>query len=112
MPRDVLQAYAAQELYRRGWRFHQELRLWLIYDPEMSNDLSKKLTTETDKGVEYNYVYFDVQVWEKRPFSGNTVRDTPINKGFIPPEEIQVPKTSDNTSTSNATQETSTTSAS
>ena len=28
MPRDSLQAYAAQELYRREWRYHQELRLW------------------------------------------------------------------------------------
>eukprot|EP01138_Halocafeteria_seosinensis_P015523 gb/GECG01015841.1/.p1 GENE.gb/GECG01015841.1/~~gb/GECG01015841.1/.p1 ORF type:complete len:546 (+),score=80.73 gb/GECG01015841.1/:1-1638(+) len=113
MPRDVLQAYAAQELYRRGWRFHQDLRLWLIYDPEMSTELSKKTAaaSEAEKNVEYNYVYFDVQVWEKRPFAGNTVRDAPVNKGFIPPEEIQVPKAAETASLTSTTQETSSTSA-
>lgn len=29
MPKDVLQAYAAQELYSRDWRYHVELKIWL-----------------------------------------------------------------------------------
>ncbi|KAG2857268.1 hypothetical protein PC116_g14533 [Phytophthora cactorum] len=29
MPKDVLQAYAAQELYSREWRYHAELKTWL-----------------------------------------------------------------------------------
>lgn len=29
MPKDVLQAYAAQELYSREWRYHVELKMWL-----------------------------------------------------------------------------------
>lgn len=29
MPKDVLQAYAAQELYAREWRYHGELKMWL-----------------------------------------------------------------------------------
>lgn len=29
MPKDVLQAYAAQELYSREWRYHTELKTWL-----------------------------------------------------------------------------------
>uniref|UniRef100_A0AAV1TF89 NOT2/NOT3/NOT5 C-terminal domain-containing protein n=1 Tax=Peronospora matthiolae TaxID=2874970 RepID=A0AAV1TF89_9STRA len=29
MPKDVLQAYAAQELYTREWRYHAELKTWL-----------------------------------------------------------------------------------
>lgn len=29
MPKDVLQAYAAQELYGREWRYHSELKIWL-----------------------------------------------------------------------------------
>lgn len=90
MPRDILQAYAAQELYRRGWRFHQELRLWLLYDPETAVELSPP--TEADKKPEYNYVYFDVQSWEKKAFAGNTVRDAPVNRGFIPAEEIHIPR--------------------
>lgn len=29
MPKDVLQAYAAQELYNRDWRYHSEQKMWL-----------------------------------------------------------------------------------
>ncbi|OWZ20479.1 hypothetical protein PHMEG_0005094 [Phytophthora megakarya] len=29
MPKDILQAYAAQELYSREWRYHAELKTWL-----------------------------------------------------------------------------------
>lgn len=29
MPKDVLQAYAAQELHSRDWRYHGELKIWL-----------------------------------------------------------------------------------
>jgi CCR4-NOT transcription complex subunit 2 len=29
MPKDVLQAYAAQELYARDWRYHTDLKMWL-----------------------------------------------------------------------------------
>ncbi|KAL7693956.1 putative CCR4-NOT complex subunit/5 domain superfamily protein [Plasmopara halstedii] len=29
MPKDVLQAYAAQELYSREWRYHVDLKTWL-----------------------------------------------------------------------------------
>ena len=28
MPKDVMQAYAAQELYNREWRFHKTAQLW------------------------------------------------------------------------------------
>lgn len=29
MPKDALQAYAAEELYRREWRYHKEMKLWI-----------------------------------------------------------------------------------
>lgn len=29
MPKDIVQAYAAQELYARGWRYHSERSIWL-----------------------------------------------------------------------------------
>lgn len=29
MPKDVLQAYAAQELHGRDWRYHVDLKIWL-----------------------------------------------------------------------------------
>eukprot|EP00004_Rigifila_ramosa_P022131 TRINITY_DN5995_c0_g1_i3.p1 TRINITY_DN5995_c0_g1~~TRINITY_DN5995_c0_g1_i3.p1 ORF type:complete len:446 (-),score=67.93 TRINITY_DN5995_c0_g1_i3:674-1831(-) len=33
MPRDVLQTTAAIELYERNWRFHKELKVWLMRAP-------------------------------------------------------------------------------
>jgi len=29
MPKDALQAYASEELYRREWRYHKEMKLWI-----------------------------------------------------------------------------------
>jgi CCR4-NOT transcription complex subunit 2 len=52
MPRDVLQVLAAQELVNRGWRFHEELRLWF---------------SQAKNG---SIVFFDVHAWERRIFSG------------------------------------------
>mmetsp|Transcript_2079 Transcript_2079/g.3202 ORF Transcript_2079/g.3202 Transcript_2079/m.3202 type:complete len:278 (-) Transcript_2079:65-898(-) len=30
IPQDILQAYAAQELYARDWNYHKELKIWMI----------------------------------------------------------------------------------
>ncbi|XP_057451514.1 probable NOT transcription complex subunit VIP2 isoform X2 [Lotus japonicus] len=35
MPRDEAQLYAAHELYKRGWFYHKEHRLWFIRVPNM-----------------------------------------------------------------------------
>eukprot|EP00448_Togula_jolla_P027726 CAMPEP_0170650444 /NCGR_PEP_ID=MMETSP0224-20130122/45806_1 /TAXON_ID=285029 /ORGANISM="Togula jolla, Strain CCCM 725" /LENGTH=322 /DNA_ID=CAMNT_0010982107 /DNA_START=16 /DNA_END=982 /DNA_ORIENTATION=+ len=34
MPKDTLQAYAAAELYNRGWRYHRELKTWFFFTEE------------------------------------------------------------------------------
>jgi len=47
LPKDILQAYAAQELYNREWKYHTELQLWCLLDNGQ-------------------YVYFDKQAWERR----------------------------------------------
>lgn len=55
------QAYAAQELYTRDWRFHSVLKLWF-----------KKVTAadgNVPPGVQY--IYFDHNEWERRYFAGN-----------------------------------------
>ena len=76
MPKDIMQAYAAQELYRREWRFHSELKLWL------------KVLNPQDTANPPPYVYFDINSWEQRPFAvsyrGN------IRDGFISEEDIRV----------------------
>eukprot|EP01118_Nematostelium_gracile_P002216 TRINITY_DN12449_c0_g1_i1.p1 TRINITY_DN12449_c0_g1~~TRINITY_DN12449_c0_g1_i1.p1 ORF type:complete len:462 (-),score=63.12 TRINITY_DN12449_c0_g1_i1:5-1369(-) len=54
MPKDTLQIIAAQELFKREWRFHKEHRLWLTRVPG----------TEVTKAGR-SYIYFDVTIWEK-----------------------------------------------
>jgi CCR4-NOT transcription complex subunit 2 len=52
MPRDILQVLAAQELVNRGWKFHEDLRLWFL---------------QANNG---SIVYFDVHAWDRRVYSG------------------------------------------
>ncbi|GAX10842.1 CCR4-NOT transcription complex subunit 2 [Fistulifera solaris] len=67
LPKDVLQAYAAQELYTREWRYHGELKLWF----------------KRDNG---SYLYFDINSWERRLFNGSMNQ----NLGFLSEEEVRV----------------------
>lgn len=68
MPRDMLQILAAQELVNRGWRFHEELRLWF---------------SQAKSG---SVAFFDVHVWERRIFSGRLPDG--FESGFLAPEKI------------------------
>ena len=80
MPRDLLQACAAQELYRREWRYHGELRLWLkVRSPQ-----------ELMQGQpNVQFVYFDVSGWEARLFTSQ-YRGGNVAVGLLPEEEIFV----------------------
>lgn len=71
MPRDVLQAYAAQELYKRGWKFHATLKLWFI----ASADSTSK------------YQYFDINSWERKPYLDSI--DT-LEREFLPADSCTV----------------------
>ena len=64
LPKDVLQAYAAQELYSRKWRYHVDLKLW-FKRADTSDGLSATVN------VSNQYVYFDVNTWGQRLFNGN-----------------------------------------
>ena len=44
MPTDILQAYAAQELYNREWRYHRDMRLWFTEARQPDNTVSSKPT--------------------------------------------------------------------
>ncbi|KAJ1819593.1 transcriptional regulator [Coemansia sp. RSA 2599] len=59
MPRDELQLAAAEELYRRQWRYHKELRLWLTKDPD------SQPTARTQRGEQGVFIFFDPGVWQK-----------------------------------------------
>lgn len=75
MPRDVLQAYAAQELYAREWRYHKDLRTWF---------------KGVKAGVSIAWTYFDIQSWEKRAFNGNPQQAASLPAGFLTEEECRV----------------------
>lgn len=79
LPKDVLQALAAQELYKRDWRYHSELMIWL--KPRAQQDMMQAHPN-------IQFVYFDTKSWETRSFNapvrGNLVA------GIVPEEEIRV----------------------
>jgi CCR4-NOT transcription complex subunit 2 len=82
LPKDVLQAYAAQELYTREWRYHVESKVWF------------KRATASD-GIPNNnasagqFIYFDINTWERRMY-GNSNANQNIAGGFLPEEEVRV----------------------
>jgi CCR4-NOT transcription complex subunit 2 len=80
MPKDLMQAMAAQELYQREWRYHGEQRLWL-------KARSQQELMQSNSNVQY--MYFDVNAWEARLFT-NTPAKGHISSGFLTEEEIAV----------------------
>lgn len=58
--RDVLQEMAAAELYSRDWRWHKELRQWMMKDASMAQPL--RITERSERGV---YVFFDAMNWRR-----------------------------------------------
>uniref|UniRef100_A0A0C9S8H0 TSA: Wollemia nobilis Ref_Wollemi_Transcript_11227_2840 transcribed RNA sequence n=1 Tax=Wollemia nobilis TaxID=56998 RepID=A0A0C9S8H0_9CONI len=58
MPNDEAQLYAASELYRRGWFYHKELRMWLMHVPHLE-PLVKTNTYERG-----SYYFFDPTQWD------------------------------------------------
>jgi len=71
MPRDALQAHAADELYQRNWRFHKESKLWFIQN----------------RGNSGEYVYFDFNTWGQQMFKGDVAA---LRGGFVDAKEIQL----------------------
>jgi CCR4-NOT transcription complex subunit 2 len=80
LPKDVLQAYAAQELYTREWRYHGELKLWFkiatVADGAPSNAASPQ------------FLYFDINSWERRLFNGTMSQN--LTQGFLSEDEVRV----------------------
>lgn len=80
LPKDVLQAYAAQELYSREWRYHVDLKLWF----KRAGPSDGVVNT----GSCLQYIYFDINSWERRLFNGNMNQN--ITSGLLSDDEIQV----------------------
>lgn len=59
LPGDVLQLAAAQELTKREWRYHKELKAWFLRVP--GTELSLR-TAQFERG---SYFYFDISTWQR-----------------------------------------------
>ncbi|KAL7539036.1 hypothetical protein ACHAXR_011765 [Thalassiosira sp. AJA248-18] len=82
LPKDVLQAYAAQELYTREWRYHVESKLWFKRATPSDNN-----SASSGGGNGQQYIYFDINTWERRMY-GNV--NTNIAGGFLPEDDVRV----------------------
>lgn len=80
LPKDVLQAYAAQELYARDWRYHVELKLWFKRAGPADG------VPSSNNGIQY--IYFDINSWERRLFTGNMHQN--ITSGLLSEEDVRV----------------------
>lgn len=80
LPKDVLQAYAAQELYAREWKFHVELKLWFKRASPADG------VSSSAGGMQF--IYFDINQWERRLFNGNMNQN--ITSGLLPEDDIRV----------------------
>jgi len=70
MPRDTLQAYAAAELYNRGWKYHRELKAWFALQEEEGSS---------------RWVCFDPNTWEKLYYM------QPVDSGlFLAEDDVRV----------------------
>lgn len=62
--RDVMQENAAAELYSRDWRWHKELRQWMMKDASMAQPI--RVTERSERGV---YIFFDAMNWRRERVS-------------------------------------------
>ncbi|WAR52040.1 hypothetical protein PtB15_1B479 [Puccinia triticina] len=58
-PRDLMQELAALELYKKNWRYHKELQLWLTKE---SGTGPMEKTPHYERGF---YVFFDPTIWKR-----------------------------------------------
>jgi CCR4-NOT transcription complex subunit 2 len=81
MPRDVLQAYSAQELYSREWRYHKENKLWFKKEAPAAG------APAPGPDGSGHYVYWDIGVWDKRPYTGPAAT---LVAAFLGEEEVRI----------------------
>ena len=80
LPRDMLQSATALELYKREWRWHTELRAWLLPNPQQD--------AAAAQGNPQFFV-FDANAWEVRVFSGARGN---LVAGFASEDDIRNPQ--------------------
>lgn len=83
MPRDVLQGCAAEELYRRNWRFHKDSKLWF----HASHKQAVSSSGDNNAVPKVQYVYFDYNTWDRKVFKGDAAA---LQEGFLPQSSVQL----------------------
>ena len=65
MPRDQLQLYAAEELYRRKWRYNTDYAIWITNE---IGELSKETLEKNEKINSDIFHYFNPNEWKIMPY--------------------------------------------
>jgi CCR4-NOT transcription complex subunit 2 len=102
MPKDVFQSLAALELYRREWRYHGELKVWL--KPRTQQEMLQA-------HPQVHFVYFDPKSFEARLF--NATGRGNLSPGIVSEEDIRSrisPASITSVTSGNSTQQAATTS--
>ena len=98
MPRDLMQAHAAVELYARDWRFHKDLKLWFRQEQAQARQHPGRNSPQPTGGANV-FVYFDLNAWDRRLFNGTvpgpsgqplTVSTQQLVAGFLTEEDVRV----------------------
>jgi CCR4-NOT transcriptional regulation complex NOT5 subunit len=77
MTKDTLQLIAAEELYKRNWRYHSEYLVWFCFGDLNNNEKNEKIGTE-------NYMYFNPNEWKIMKYSYGLINP----KGFLSESEV------------------------
>eukprot|EP00922_Rhytidocystis_sp_ex-Travisia-forbesii_P044024 GHVS01065636.1.p1 GENE.GHVS01065636.1~~GHVS01065636.1.p1 ORF type:complete len:282 (+),score=72.45 GHVS01065636.1:1-846(+) len=90
MPRDMLQAYAAAELYNRKWRYYPPTLQWFSRSNStaderyLSGESKQPISAAPPGSAEGAWVVFDTNAWKRREHVG------PLNPSlFLPSEQIR-----------------------
>lgn len=79
LPKDIVQALAGQELSRREWKFHTDLKVWI-------KTRSAQEQQQSHPGVQF--IYFDLNGWDIKPFNGAAIKT--LSNGTVDPANINM----------------------
>ena len=76
LPKDSLQTYAAEELYKRKWKFHIEYNIW--FNNENNDKLDNNNISEKNDKNEKNdkvYLFFNPNEWKTMKYVFDPITD-------------------------------------
>jgi CCR4-NOT transcription complex subunit 2 len=91
--------------YNREWRYHVDLKLWFkratqadTNTPGVTGNGSGSASNNTQTAAQaaaaaaggVQYIYFDINAWERRLFAGGSIHGGGLNSGLLSEEEVRV----------------------